>query len=193
MEYKLNIRWHGRAGQGAVTAAKTIAELVAQDKSKFVQGFAIYGAEKRGAPVAAFTRIESAPIRRHTAKMSPDVVVLLDPSLAGIIDITKDASKNASLIINSPKNKDDIINELGVDRSLFNIYVLDASAISKEELGKAIPNSPMIGAVAKVTGLFGEEELSGIIKKLFKEQGKFSDRVIEGNVRSIKRAFEEVS
>ena len=193
MEYKLNIRWHGRAGQGAVTAAKTIAELVAQDESKFVQGFAIYGAEKRGAPVVAFTRIEAAPIRRHTAKMSPDVVVLLDPSLAGIIDITEDASKNASLIINSPKKKDDIINELGVDQSLFNIYVLDASAISKEELGRAMPNSPMIGAVAKVTGLFGEEELSDIIKKLFKEQGKFSDKVIEGNVRSIKRAFEEVS
>lgn len=193
MEYKLNIRWHGRAGQGAVTAAKTIAELVAQDKSKFVQGFAIYGAEKRGAPVVAFTRIESAPIRRHTSKMSPDVVVLLDPSLAGIVDITEDTSKNASLIINSPKKKDDIISELGVDQSLFNIYVLDASAISKEELGRTMPNSPMIGAVAKVTGLFGEEELSDIIKKLFKEQGKFSDKVIEGNVRSIKRAFEEVS
>ena len=193
MGYKLHIRWHGRAGQGAVTAAKTVAELVAQDQSKYVQGFAIYGAEKRGAPVVAFTRIEDAPIRRHTAEMSPDVVVLLDPSLAGIVDITKDASKNAILIINSSKKKDDIIKELGVDRSLYNIYVLNANRISKEELGRTIPNSPMIGAMAKVTGLFGEEELAGTVRDLFEEQGKFSDKVIEGNVRSIKRAFKEVS
>ncbi len=193
MGYKLNIRWHGRAGQGAVTAAKTVAELVAQDARKYVQGFAVYGAEKRGAPVVGFTRIEDVPIRRHTSKMSPDVVVLLDPSLAGIIDITEDALKGASLIINSPKTKDDISRELGVDQSLFKVYVLDASKISKEELGKAIPNSPMIGAMAKVTGLFGEEELAGAIRALFDEQGKFSDKIIDGNVKSVKRAFEEVS
>ncbi len=193
MGYKLNIRWHGRAGQGAVTAAKTVAELVAQDARKYVQGFAVYGAEKRGAPVVGFTRIEDVPIRRHTSKMSPDVVVLLDPSLAGIIDITEDALKGASLIINSPKTKDDISRELGVDQSLFKVYVLDASKISKEELGKAIPNSPMIGAMAKVTGLFGEEELADAIRALFDEQGKFSDKIIDGNVKSVKRAFEEVS
>ncbi len=193
MGYKLNIRWHGRAGQGAVTAAKTVAELVAQDAKKYVQGFAVYGAEKRGAPVVGFTRIEDVPIRRHTSKMSPDVVVLLDPSLAGIIDITEDALKGASLIINSPKTKDDISRELGVDQSLFKVYVLDASKISKEELGKAIPNSPMIGAMAKVTGLFGEEELADAIRALFDEQGKFSDKIIDGNVKSVKRAFEEVS
>lgn len=193
MAAKLNIRWHGRAGQGAVTAAKTIAELVAQDPNKYVQGFAIYGAEKRGAPVAAFTRIENSPIRRHSLKMIPDVVVLLDPSLVGIVDISEGAKKGASFIINSPKTKSEIIKELGIDSELFETYVVDANKISREELGKAIPNAPMMGAVAKITGIFSKEEIMKTTKEIFEEQGKFSNKIIEGNLRSIGRAFEEVS
>ncbi|NOZ84551.1 MAG: hypothetical protein GXP60_07100 [Epsilonproteobacteria bacterium] len=193
MAAKLNIRWHGRAGQGAVTAAKTIAELVAQDPDKYVQGFAIYGAEKRGAPVAAFTRIENSPIRRHSLKMIPDVVVLLDPSLVGIVDISEGAKKGASFIINSPKTKKEIIKELGIDSELFKTYVVDANKISREELGKAIPNAPMMGAVAKITGIFSKEEIMKTTKEIFEEQGKFSNKIIEGNLRSIGRAFEEVS
>ncbi len=193
MAAKLNIRWHGRAGQGAVTAAKTIAELVAQDPDKYVQGFAIYGAEKRGAPVAAFTRIENSPIRRHSLNMIPDVVVLLDPSLVGIVDISEGAKKGASFIINSPKIKSEIIKELGIDSELFKTYVIDANKISREELGKAIPNAPMMGAVAKITGIFSKKEIMKTTKEIFEEQGKFSNKIIEGNLRSIGRAFEEVS
>jgi len=193
MASKLNIRWHGRAGQGAVTAAKTIAELVAYDPNKYVQGFAIYGAEKRGAPVAAFTRIEDSPIRRHSLNMAPDVVVLLDPSLVGIVDIAEGAKEGASIIINSAKEKDEIVKEIGIDPNRFKVYVVDANQISKEELGKAIPNAPMMGALAKITGIFSKDEILKITKELFEEQGKFSNKVIEGNLRSIGRAFEEIS
>ncbi len=193
MASKLNIRWHGRAGQGAVTAAKTIAELVAYDPNKYVQGFAIYGAEKRGAPVAAFTRIEDSPIRRHSLNMAPDVVILLDPSLVGIVNVAEGAKEGASIIINSAKEKDEIVKEIGIDPNRFKVYVVDANRISKEELGKAIPNAPMMGALAKITGIFSKDEILKITKELFEEQGKFSNKVIEGNLRSIGRAFEEIS
>ncbi len=190
MSKKLEIRWHGRAGQGAVTAAKTLAELISQEEGIYAQGFAVYGAEKRGAPVVAFTRVDEKPIRDHSEYMEPDIVLLLDPTLMGLVNIKEGLKKDGKVIINTAFPKDEVIKELNLED--YEVYVIDANKISIEALGRAIPNTPMIGALAKVTGLFTKEEVSNGVVELLKEAGKFPEKIIEGNRQAIEKAYEEV-
>ncbi len=190
MTRKLEIRWHGRAGQGAVTAAKTLAELISQEEGIYAQGFAVYGAEKRGAPVVAFTRIDEKPIRDHSEYMEPDIVLLLDPTLMGLVDVKEGLKPTGKVIINTAFSKDEVVKELGLED--YEVYVLDANKISIEALGRAIPNTPMIGALAKVTGLFSKDEVADGVVELLKETGKFPEKIIEGNKKAIEVAYEEV-
>ena len=190
MSKKMDIRWHGRAGQGAVTAAKTLAELISQEEGIYAQGFAVYGAEKRGAPVVAFTRVDEKPIRDHSEYMEPDIVLLLDPTLLGLVDVKEGLKKTGKVIVNTAFSKEEVIKELGLEG--YEVYVVDANRISKETLGKAIPNTPMIGALSKVTGLFTKEEVANGVVELLKETGKFPEKVIEGNKKAIEIAYEEV-
>ncbi len=190
MSKKLEIRWHGRAGQGAVTAAKTLAELISQEEGIYAQGFAVYGAEKRGAPVVAFTRVDEKPIRDHSEYMEPDIVLLLDPTLMGLVNIKEGLKKDGKVIINTAFPKDEVVKELNLED--YEVYVIDANKISIEALGRAIPNTPMIGALAKVTGLFTKEEVSNGVVELLKEAGKFPEKIIEGNRQAIEKAYEEV-
>ncbi|WP_035588170.1 2-oxoacid:acceptor oxidoreductase family protein [Hippea jasoniae] len=190
MTKKLEIRWHGRAGQGAVTAAKTLAELISQEEGIYAQGFAVYGAEKRGAPVVAFTRVDEKPIRDHSEYMEPDIVLLLDPTLMGLVDVKEGLKPTGKVIINTAFSKDEVVKELGLED--YEVYVLDANKISIEALGRAIPNTPMIGALAKVAGLFSKEDVSKGVVELLKETGKFPEKIIEGNRKAIEVAYEEV-
>ncbi len=190
MSKKMDIRWHGRAGQGAVTAAKTLAELISQEEGIYAQGFAVYGAEKRGAPVVAFTRVDEKPIRDHSEYMEPDIVLLLDPTLLGLVDVKEGLKKTGKVIVNTAFSKDEVIKELGLEG--YDVYVVDANKISMETLGRAIPNTPMIGALSKVTGLFSKEEVANGVVELLKETGKFPEKVIEGNRKAIEIAYEEV-
>jgi len=190
MSKKMDIRWHGRAGQGAVTAAKTLAELISQEEGIYAQGFAVYGAEKRGAPVVAFTRVDEKPIRDHSEYMEPDIVLLLDPTLLGLVDVKEGLKKTGKVIVNTVFSKDEVIKELGLEG--YEVYVVDANKISMETLGRAIPNTPMIGALSKVTGLFTKEEVANGVVELLKETGKFPEKVIEGNKKAIEIAYEEV-
>ncbi len=190
MSKKMDIRWHGRAGQGAVTAAKTLAELISQEEGIYAQGFAVYGAEKRGAPVVAFTRIDEKPIRDHSEYMEPDIVLILDPTLLGIVNVKEGLKKTGKVIVNTAFSKDEVIKELGLEG--YEVYVVDANRISMETLGRAIPNTPMIGALSKVTGLFTKEEVANGVVELLKETGKFPEKIIEGNKKAIEIAYEEV-
>ena len=190
MSKKMDIRWHGRAGQGAVTAAKTLAELISQEEGIYAQGFAVYGAEKRGAPVVAFTRVDEKPVRDHSEYMEPDIVLLLDPTLLGLVDVKEGLKKSGKVIVNTAFSKEEVIKELGLEG--YEVYVVDANRISMEALGKAIPNTPMIGALAKATGLFTKDGVVNGVVELLKETGKFPGKIIEGNRKAIELAFEEV-
>jgi len=190
MSKKMDIRWHGRAGQGAVTAAKTLAELISQEEGIYAQGFAVYGAEKRGAPVVAFTRVDEKPIRDHSEYMEPDIVLILDPTLLGLVNVKEGLKKTGKVIVNTAFSKEEVIKELGLEG--YEVYVVDANKISMETLGRAIPNTPMIGALSRVTGLFTKEEVADGVVELLKETGKFPEKIIEGNKRAIEIAYEEV-
>lgn len=187
---KLDVRWHARAGQGAVTAAHNLAEIIAQEKGAYARAFAVYGAEKRGAPVVAFTRLSDRPIRDHSEYMEPDVVLLLDPTLVGLVNIVEGTKEGATVIINTPLKKEDIIERLNLEG--FKVYTLDANRMSREEIGRAIPNVPMLGAFFRVMNLRDKEELAKEMKELLESTGKFSDELIQGNINALKKGFEGV-
>jgi pyruvate ferredoxin oxidoreductase gamma subunit len=188
MKEKIEIRWHGRAGQGVVTAAVTLADVLSSEKGIHVQAFPEFGAEKRGAPILAFNRISHKPIRTHSQVYNPDIVVVTDPSLLGLVDIGQGAREDALFIINTTFDIALIRERLSLgDRKIF---ALDAYTIASEELGRAIPNVPMVAALVKVTKLmdlskFKERVEVSLSKKLRPE-------VVEKNVRTVDRAFKEV-
>ncbi len=191
MQQLTEIRWHARAGQGAVTAAKLVAET-ALELDWFMQAMPEYGPERMGAPIKAFTRISTQPIEIHCNIEHPDVVVVLDETLLTIVDVTEGLKDDGVIIVNTCKTPDALRSELGLQgRDGIKVCSVDASGIALETLKRDIPNTPMVGALAKVTGLF---ELDPIIDHLTKAFGKkFSQEVIDANVASVKRAHEEVS
>jgi len=183
----LQIRWHSRAGQGAVTGAKALADVMART-GKYVQAYSVYGAEKRGAPMSAYDKIDDKPILDHSKWMTPDYVLVIDPSLVfqeEIVDNTKD---DTIFIVTSHMDKDDL---LSVAKHLQDkkVYVVDAIKISQEEIGRAIPNTPMLGAFMKISQIIPFEEFLVSIEDIL---SKFPQKIIEGNLRAIKRAYEEV-
>ncbi len=183
----LEIRWHGRGGQGAVTASKVLAES-AMSLGKQIQAFPEYGSERQGAPVKAFTRIADQRIRQHNQVTQPDVVIVLDESLLDAVDVTEGLNDNGTLIINTQSSPAEIRQKMALQgRSL---YVVDATGISLRNLGKSIPNTPMIGALVGATKLLDPKLVAEDFAKKFAK--KFKQEVIEGNVQSILDAAQEV-
>jgi len=187
MEKLVEIRWHGRGGQGAVTAAKFLAEA-ALAEGKYVQAFPEYGPERMGAPIQAFTRLSVDAIRTYCGIENPKVVVVLDPTLLDVIDVAQGLVKDGVLIVNTPEPPSKIKKRLGLEK--VRVYTVDASTIAREELGRPIPNTPMIGALIKVTKVLDIRSTTAYFQEVFAD--KFSPKVIEGNVKAIQRAFEEV-
>lgn len=183
----LEIRWHGRGGQGAVTAAKLVAET-ALEQGKFFQGFPEYGAERMGAPIQAFTRISSEPIHLHCNVTNPQIVVVLDPTLLSVVNVADGLAQDGVLIINTGDEPGEIRKQLGL--SAHRIFTVDASRIAQESIGKNIPNTPMLGALIRATGLMEIEQAVAYLKKSFGK--KFSEEVIQGNVQALQRAYQEV-
>jgi pyruvate ferredoxin oxidoreductase gamma subunit len=184
----VEIRWHGRGGQGAKTASLLFADA-ALAVGKHVQAFPEYGPERMGAPVQSFNRIDDKPILMHCPVKSPQVVVVLDPTLMASVNVTAGLGKDGTLIINTGLNVEEIKKSVKFDG---NIFTVDASKISVETIGKNIPNTPMLAALVKVTGILDfDSMLEDTQKKLAK---KFAHRpeVIEGNIQSMKRAAKEV-
>ena len=183
----LEIRWHGRGGQGAVTASKVLAES-AMSLGKQIQAFPEYGSERQGAPVKAFTRIADQRIRQHNQVTEPDVVIVLDPTLLDAVDVTEGLSEKGILIINTQAAPADIRAKMKLQGRT--LYTVDATGISLRNLGKAIPNTPMIGALVGATKLLDPELVAEDFRKKFAT--KFKQEIIEGNVQSILDAAREV-
>lgn len=188
MKETIEIRWHGRAGQGVVTAAVTLADVLSSEKGIHVQAFPEFGAEKRGAPILAFNRISKKPIRSHSQVYYPDIVVVTDPSLLGMVDISSGAKDDAIFLMNTTFDVSLIRERLSLgDRK---IYSLDAYTIATDELGRAIPNVPMVAALMKVTELMGLEKFKKKVKVSLGK--KLRPEVVEMNMRTIDRAVKEV-
>ncbi len=185
----IDIRWHGRGGQGVKTAASLLAEVGAS-VGKFAQGFPEYGPERSGAPVRGFTRIADSEIRTHCAITRPDVVVVFDISLFAVCNIVEGLPAGGVVIANTPMCPSDLRKTFGLPASC-KLYTVDANGIAAAEMGRPIPNIPLIGAVLKVTGAFSVEETKKDIRK--KLGRKFGEKVTEGNIRALDRAFNELN
>jgi pyruvate ferredoxin oxidoreductase gamma subunit len=184
----VEIRWHGRGGQGTVTAAKVFADACLSG-GRYTQAFPEYGPERAGAPLKAYNRIGSKELRLHCPVMNPDIVAVVDATLLDAIDITEGAPENASFIINSPKGAGEIRAKLKA-KATQKVFVLDATKISIDTIGRPMPNTPMVGALTKVSGLLSLEAVLEDMKKSFGK--KFSQKIVEGNLESITRGYVEV-
>ncbi len=177
----VEIRWHGRGGQGAVTSTELLAQA-AINEGKFAQAFPSFGPERRGAPVLAFVRIDSKePIRVRAEITEPDVVVVLDPNLLRIVNVTSGLNENGILIINTKKSFQAIESEFKVTQKLATI---DATKIARELLGVPIVNTTMVGALIRATGVV---KLESLIEPLQHRFGRLAER----NISAMKRAYEE--
>ncbi len=183
----LEIRWHGRGGQGAVTASKVFADS-ALATGKQIQAFPEYGSERQGAPIKAFTRISDEPITIHSQVTNPDIVLLLDPTLLGVVDITEGLSDEGLLIVNTSMSADDVRKK--INTTVKKLYTIDATSIALKHLGKNIPNTPMIGALVGATGMLDINLVAEDFREKFKK--KFREDVVEGNVNAILDAYKEM-
>jgi pyruvate ferredoxin oxidoreductase gamma subunit len=181
------IRWHGRGGQGVKTAA-VMAAQVALEEGKFAQGFPEYGPERMGAPVQGYTRISDKVITIHCGVSEPDIVVVLDCTLASQIDVTAGLEEDGVLILNTAEPPAAMRKKLGLKGG--RIYTVDATQISIDEIGRPIPNTPMMGALVRVTELLSMETVKKDIEKKFMQ--KFGEKVVQGNCSAIDRAYREV-
>jgi pyruvate ferredoxin oxidoreductase gamma subunit len=181
------IRWHARGGQGAVTAAKLLAET-ALSQGQYFQAFPEYGPERMGAPIQAFTRISSNPIFIRSSITNPNIVAVLDPSLLGTVNVIAGMGEDGVIIVNTPDDPATIRATMKLEGR--KVYTLDANKIAKETIGRPIPNTPMMGALVKVIGTMPIEQVTGYVRKSFGK--KFSEEIIEGNVKAVERAYAEV-
>lgn len=181
----LQIRWHGRGGQGAKTAASMFAEA-AIGLGKYAQAAPEYGAERQGAPVRAYTRISPEPIREHDAISRPDVVAVLDDSLINE-NVTEGLSQEGILLVNTELSPEEIKEHLSWKGK--EVHTADATGIALEETGRPIPNTVMIGAVLKAVEIFSVEEMEETMREKLKD--KLGKEVTEKNIRAVHRAFEE--
>jgi len=184
----IEIRWHGRGGQGAKTAALLVADAVIST-GKIAQGFPEYGPERMGAPVKCFNRISDKEIRIHCAVENPSIVLVLDETLIETVNVLEGVPEDGTLIINSEKSAADYQKKLNFKGK---VYTVDASGIAKKNIGLNKPNTPMLGALVAATGLFDYQKM--LADTTSKLQQKFSHKpeVIEGNINAIKDAYEEV-
>jgi len=178
----IEVRFHGRGGQGAVTSAELVA-LAAIEEGKFAQGFPSFGPERRGAPVVAFARVDEKPIRLRSKVYQPDVAVVLDPSLLKILDPSQGLKPNGLLIINTNRTIDQIRSEFGYKVRL---AAVDADLIAREELGLPITNTTMLGALVRGTGIVQLDSLVPPLKARF-------GRVAERNEKALRRAYSQTT
>ena len=190
MEDLIEIRWHGRGGQGAKTASLLLADA-AFNTGKFIQGFPEYGPERMGAPITAYNRISTKPITIHSNIYEPDYVVVVDDSLLESVNVTAGLKESGSIIINTSKDPDSIKKVLNGFNG--NIYTIDARKISVEALGKYFPNTPMLAAIVKVSGIMTDEELLNDMEGSFKHKFAKKPEVIEGNMKALEMSLKEVN
>ncbi len=189
MSNLIEIRWHGRGGQGAKTASLLLADA-AFNTGKYIQGFPEYGPERMGAPITAYNRISDEPIRIHSNIYEPDYVVVVDDTLLEVVDVTAGLKKEGAIIVNTTKTPDEV-------RPLLKGYegrvcTIDAKTISIDTLGKYFPNTPMLAAVVKVTGVMSDEDFLKDMESSFAHKFAKKPEVIPGNMEALRRSMNEV-
>lgn len=189
MSNLIEIRWHGRGGQGAKTASLLLADA-AFNTGKYIQGFPEYGPERMGAPITAYNRISDTPITVHSNIYNPDYVVVVDDSLLESVDVTAGLKETGAIIINTTKESEQLKEQLKGYNG--NIYKIDARKISEEALGKYFPNTPMLAAIVKVAGIMTDEALLEDMQASFKHKFAKKPEVIEGNMKALEMALKEV-
>jgi len=179
----LEVRWHGRGGQGAWTASELLARAAIHE-GKYIQSFPEFGPERMGAPVAAFTRISNEPIQIHCAVYNPDVVAVLDPTLLKTVPVARGLNEGGTIIINSKENPADMRKMLNTDKG--KIWTVSATEIAVRILGRPITNTAMLGAVARITGIVQLKSIEKVVKERFRQT------IAEKNVAVVKEAYKEV-
>jgi len=179
----LEVRWHGRGGQGAWTASELFARAAIYE-GKYIQSFPEFGPERMGAPVAAFTRISTEPIQIHCAVYNPDVVAVLDPTLLKTVPVTSGLNEEGTIIINSKENPADTRKMLNTDKG--KIWTVPATEIAMRILGRPITNTAMLGAVARITEAVKLESIEKVVEERFRRD------IAEKNVAVVKEAYKEV-
>jgi 2-oxoacid:acceptor oxidoreductase gamma subunit (pyruvate/2-ketoisovalerate family) len=177
----LEIRWHGRGGQGAVTSVELLA-MAAIGEGKYAQGFPSFGPERRGAPVAAFNRIDNKRIKVRSGVYNPDIVVVLDPSLVGLINVTEGLKPDGILIVNTGTPPEKLRKEIGFGGT---VGTVDALRIAWDELHVPITNTTMLGAVIKATRLVDIGSLKAPLEARF-------GRIASRNIKAMERAYNEI-
>ncbi len=189
MKNLIEIRWHGRGGQGAKTASLLLADA-AFNTGKYIQGFPEYGPERMGAPITAYNRISDTPITIHSNIYEPDYVVVVDDTLLTSVPVTAGLKKDGAIVINTTKTPEQLKEVLkGYEGA---VYTIDARKISEEALGKYFPNTPMLAAIVKVAGVMTDEELLEDMKTSFKHKFAKKPEVIDGNMKALELALKEV-
>ena len=190
MSNLIEIRWHGRGGQGAKTASLLLADA-AFNTGKYIQGFPEYGPERMGAPITAYNRISDDPITIHSNIYEPDFVVVVDDTLLESVDVTAGLKKEGAIIINTTKPIDELKDLLkGYEGK---ICTIDAKKVSLETIGKYFPNTPMLAAVVKVSKVMDEQVFLDDMVGSFKHKFAKKPEVIEGNIKAIELALKEVT
>ena len=189
MKDLIEIRWHGRGGQGAKTASLLLADA-AFNTGKYIQGFPEYGPERMGAPITAYNRISVNPITIHTNIYEPDYVVVVDDTLLESVDVTSGLKEEGAIVINTTKSADYLKKVLKGYKG--EIYTIDAKKISEEALGRYFPNTPMLAAIVKVSKIMTDEELLEDMKGSFKHKFAKKPEVIEGNMKALEVSLKEV-
>ncbi len=184
----IEIRWHGRGGQGTVTAAKMLADASLQG-GKYVQASPEYGAERMGAPLRAFNRISDEEIFLHCSITHPDIVVVVDPSLVKQAAVTEGVKDSTTFVVNSPLSAQEVRTMLKLTAG--KVFTVDATKIALETFGRNIPNTPMLGALIQVTQILEKDTLLTQLKKSL--QKKFGEKVVQQNIDAVERAFQEVT
>ena len=189
MSNLIEIRWHGRGGQGAKTASLLLADA-AFNTGKYIQGFPEYGPERMGAPITAYNRISDDPITIHSNIYEPDYVVVVDDTLLESVPVTNGLKENGAIVINTTKSPEylkKVLNGYSGD-----IYTIDARKVSMETLGKYFPNTPMLAAIVKVSHIMDDDAFLKDMEGSFKHKFAKKPEVIEGNMKAIEMALKEV-
>jgi len=183
------IRWHGRAGQGLVTAGELLAEG-ALEEGKYFQAFPDYGPERMGAPIKAYTRISSEPIDVHYQILNPEVVVVVNDNVLGAVDVTEGMGKDGVVIVNTTDAPGEIRKRLGLTGSPVKVFAVDATGIAMDTLKRDIPATLMIGAIIRAVGLVDLEHMIGVVRAKLGE--KLRGEVVDANLKALRRAYDEV-
>jgi len=182
----IEIRWHGRGGQGTKTAALLLADA-AFDAGLYVQGFPEYGPERMGAPITAYNRIDDEPIRIHSGIYEPDMVVVVDETLITDVDVCAGMKPGGRIVVNSNRKPEHVAAEFEGFHG--EIYAVDAAEISIRNLGKNLPNTPLLSVVAKLTGVIEEKEFFEVMDKAFHKKFAARPKVADGNVTAVREAW----